>query len=118
MRAAVLLIAGALALSGCGLRPLYRGGVAGPREPLLWARMWYVDHPDEMPADPRLLYVAAVDTLLNALEGAVRAVEAHCDDYHHVTLAEDVKRWKEAIAGCRRVKNEYKPVPGNVFPHE
>ena len=30
MRTALLLAAGALALSGCGLRPLYGGGVAGP----------------------------------------------------------------------------------------
>ena len=30
MRSALLLAAAALALSGCGLRPLYGGGVAGP----------------------------------------------------------------------------------------
>lgn len=37
MRAAVLLVAAALALSGCGLRPLYGGGVAGPVQSTLAA---------------------------------------------------------------------------------
>lgn len=37
MRAAALLCLGALALSGCGLRPLYGGGSAGPVQSLLAA---------------------------------------------------------------------------------
>lgn len=37
MKAAVLLAAAALALSGCGLRPLYGGGVAGPVQSTLAA---------------------------------------------------------------------------------
>ena len=34
---ALLLLAGALALSGCGLRPLYSGGAAGPVQTVLAA---------------------------------------------------------------------------------
>jgi LPS-assembly lipoprotein len=37
MRAVSLLCAGALALSGCGLRPLYGGGAAGPVQSTLAA---------------------------------------------------------------------------------
>ena len=37
MRAAALLCLGALALSGCGLRPLYGGGSAGPVQSMLAA---------------------------------------------------------------------------------
>ena len=37
MRAAALLCAGALALSGCGLKPLYSGGASGPVQTMLAA---------------------------------------------------------------------------------